>query len=122
MGLLRLNFEPGVKYWSFMDDRMHPSPLVAAAAVSLMILCRGLFDRPLSERAVRLWGELGQCSFAVYLIHQWLVNETRFRFYIPLCNVLPAFPAAVVWEIVLLAAALAAAFVIRRIPGLKKLV
>lgn len=119
---LRMQYAPGEKYWLFMDERMHPSLWTILAAIALMMLVRGLFDRPLSETAQRVWTELGGCAFGVYLLQDWLIAQSKARLFAPLQNVLPAFPAVIVWELAVFGIALMAAWVMRRIPGLKKIV
>jgi len=120
--LLYSQFEESAKYWRFMDDRTQPSPLVACCAVCTMLIFRRLFQKTQSDRAVRLWNELGQCSFGIYLVHHWLINETQYSLYYPLWSYMPAFFAGIVWEIVIFCISLAIAFVMRRIPKLKQLV
>lgn len=119
---LHMQYAPGEKYWAFMDDRMHPGFWSILAAVALMVLSRSWFSRPLSAKAQRGWSELGGCAFGIYLLQDWLIAQSEARLYLPLQSVLPAFPAVIVWEIAVFGAALAAAFVMRRIPVLKKLV
>ena len=115
--LTRIEFDrvPGGRYW-FMDDRMQPSVFTIAAAISAMLLARGLV------RERRLWTELGACAFGIYLVQDWLIAQTEVRLYEPLAAVLGAFPAVLVWEIAVFAAALAAAWIMRKVPLLKKLV
>lgn len=120
--LLRWQFQPDAKYWRFMDERLSPSPFVAASAAALMVLFRGWFSRPLSTKAQKLWTELGACAFGIYLVQQWVIAQTEFRLFAPLCQVLPMFPALLVWEGVIFLICLIAAVIMRRIPLLKKLV
>lgn len=87
------------RYWAFMDDRMQSSLLVVTGAVSAFLLARCLFDRPMSERAQSVWTLLGSCSFGIYLLQQWVIEQTEVRLFIPLCNAITAFPAVIVWEI-----------------------
>lgn len=122
VALLRWQVQPDTKYWRFMDDRMNPSPFVAASAASLMVLCRGWFSRPMSSKAQKCWTELGACAFGIYLLQQWVIAQTEFRLFVPLCQVLPVFPALLVWEAVIFLICLLAAIIMRRIPVLKKLV
>ena len=110
------------KYWAFMDDRMRSSLLVVTGAISLFLLIRCLFDRPMSERAQRIWMELGSCAFGIYLMQQWVIEQLEFRLFMPLCNVLTAFPAVLVWELAAFAVSLLIALMLRRIPGIKKIV
>lgn len=107
---------PGEKYW-FMDDRLHPALPTVLAAVCMLLLFKGWLSRP-SSRAL---AELGGCAFGIYLVQDWLIAQSRYRLFEPLCGVLPAFPSAILWEIAVFAAALAAAWLLRRIPGLKRL-
>lgn len=117
-----VRMEGNGKYWAFMDDRLQSSLLVVTAAISFFQLIRCLFDRPMSSRAQHLWMELGGCAFGVYLVQQWIIEQTEFRLFIPLCNVLPAFPALLLWEFIVFGIAVAAAMVMKRIPGLRKIV
>lgn len=119
---LRWQYQPETKYWVFMDNRMQPSPFVAVSAASLMILFRGWFRRIQHKKSQWLWTELGGCAFGIYLLQQWVIAQTEFRLYAPLCQVLPVFPALLVWEIAVFVICLIAALVMRRIPLLKKLV
>lgn len=106
---------PGGKYW-FMDDRMQPSIFTIIAAVCAMMLAKGLVkDKP-------IWAELGSCAFGIYLVQDWLIAQTKTRLFAPLCNALPAFPAVLVWEVIVFVIALAAAWIMRRIPVLKRIV
>lgn len=110
------------KYWAFMDDRLRSSLLVVTGSVSFFLFVRCLFDRPLGERPARVWTELGGCAFGIYLLQQWVIEQTELRLFIPLCSTLTAFPAVVVWEIIVFVLCLAAAMILRRIPGIKKIV
>lgn len=117
--LTRIEFDrvaPGAKYW-FMDERTQPSLFTAASAAALAVLAKG----GLQNLRHPAWTKLGGCAFGIYLVQDFLIAQTRFRLFDPLCGVLPAFPAVLVWEIVLFAAALAIAWIMRRIPVLKKL-
>lgn len=118
VAVMRMTYAPGVKYWGFMDDRMNPGFLTVTAAISASVLMRGCFP----ARAPKLWMELGGCAFGIYLVQDWIIAQTEARLYLPLCGVLPTFPAVLVWEVLVFAIALLAAFVMRRIPLLKKLV
>ena len=110
------------KYWAFMDDRMQSSLLVVTGSISAFLLIRCLFDRPMNDRPQRIWMELGSCSFGIYLLQQWVIEQTEVRLFIPLCNALTAFPAVVVWEMVVFILCLAVSMMLRRIPGIKKIV
>ena len=115
--LTRVEFDrvPGEKYW-FMDNRLQPSIFTIIAAVSAMMLAKGLV------KDHRLWTELGGCAFGIYLVQDWLIAQTETRLFEPLSSVLPAFPAVLVWEVIVFVIALAAAWIMRRIPVLKRIV
>ena len=109
---------PGEKYW-FMDDRMHPSLLTAMSAASAMALMRGARWPQRNGRALT---ELGGCAFGIYLAQDWLIAQTQERLFLPLCGALPPLAAALVWELAVFALALGAAWLMRRVPGLRKIV
>ena len=118
--LTRLEFdrvEPGTMYW-FMDERTAPALPVIAASLSLFWLARCIFG---SCRSGRLLAELGGCAFGIYLLQDLLIAESKNRLFLPLCEKLPAFGAALCWEVVVFAAALAGAWLLRRIPGMKRI-
>lgn len=120
--LLRAGYTPGEKYWMFMDDRMHPGFLIVIASIAAMVLVRGVLNRPMGAKAQRIWAELGGCAFGVYLVQDWLIEQTESGIFLPLSTHLTAFPAVVLWELAVFAAALIIAWVLRRIPLIKKLV
>ena len=118
--LTRLEFdrvEPGTVYW-FMDERTAPALPVIAASLSLFWLARCIFG---SRRSGWLLTELGGCAFGIYLLQDLLIAESKNRLFLPLCEKLPAFGAALCWEVVVFAAALAGAWLLRRIPGMKRI-
>lgn len=119
--LLYRGYAPNAKYWLFMDARMQPSFLTVLAALSAAVLLRGWLNRPLSVRAQGLWAELGGCAFGIYLMQDWLIAQTKERLYLPLCGALSPFPAVLVWELFVFALALCIAYLMRKLPLLKKL-
>jgi len=121
IALTRVEYGCGAqKYW-FMDDRMRPSAPAIAAAISLVILARGLFARPLSERAQRRLTAVSGCSFGIYLFEEVVIYLTRGPIYVPLCNYVPAIFAVLVWESAVFAISLGLTVISKRIPGLKRL-
>lgn len=109
---------PGEKYW-FMDDRLHPSLLTAVGALSAAALAQAACR---CGRGGTVLAELGGCAFGIYLVQDWLIAQTRERLYLPLCGAMAPLPAALVWEMAVFSLALAAAWLMRRVPGLKKIV
>ena len=117
--LTRVEFDrvaSGARYW-FMDNRTQPSLFTTAGAAALAVLAKG----GLQGLRHSVWTRLGECAFGIYLLQDFLIAQTKVRVFEPLCGVLPAFPAVLVWEAGVFAAALAAAWIMRRIPVLKKL-
>lgn len=112
--------EAGEPYW-FMDDRLHPSLFTCLSSLCLMILLKDVGQQA-SVKAQKLLCNLGCCSFGIYLLQEWVIQQTAERLYQPLCQALSPFPAVLVWEGVVFLVCLAAAWVMRRIPGLKRLV
>ncbi len=110
------------KYWLFMDDCMKPSLPVTISAICAFQMIRCLFDRPMSEKRQLLWTELGGCAFTIYLLQDWVIAESEFRVFMPLCKLLPAFPAVILWESLVFLLCLMGAMVLRRIPGIKKII
>ena len=120
--LLYQNYAPGEKYWRFMDERTRPGFLIVIAAIALAVLCKGLFSHLKSPRLARFLAGCGGCAFGIYLLQDWLIAETELLVFLPLCNVLPAFPAVVVWEALIFLTALLITRLVRWIPGVKKLI
>lgn len=108
------------KYW-FMDDRTQPSLFTVVGACAAMILTKAALAKPAGERAAAALRELGGCAFGVYLWQGFWVAQTRHRLYEPLCALMPALCAALVWEVAVFAVSLALAWAMRRIPGIKKI-
>ena len=69
----------------------------------------------------QLLAELGGCAFGIYLLQDLVIAESKKRVFMPLCEKLPAFGAALCWEVIVFAAALAGAWILRRVPGVKRI-
>lgn len=107
------------KYW-FMDDRAAPSLLVILSALAIMLLAKCALGegRQASGRGLK---ELGGCAFGVYLVQDLLVAESKARLFEPLCQTMNWFVAALLWEAAVFLAALCVAWLLKRIPGLRKI-
>ena len=121
----------GEKYW-FMDERTTPSMTIIVCAVAMMHGMRCVFEtgtaaaqpepcKKFGKWFCRWLPELGACAFGVYLLQDRLIAMTRYRLFVPLAMNIQPFIAGLVWEAVVFAAALPAAMLLRRIPGLRKL-
>ena len=116
----------GEKYW-FMDERTAPAFPVVLCALSAMLFAKSAFakreeTRGFSARSVRVLLSLSACSFTIYLLQDLLIVETRYRVFVPLCGALPAFVAVLIWEIGVFAALLPIAWLLKRVPLLKKII
>lgn len=112
------------KYW-FMDERTAPAFPVILCAMGMMFWprcwpCRHQ-PRPLSRGAKVLAAALGQCTFGIYLLQDWVIAETQRRVFAPLLAAMPPLAAVLLWEILVFALAAVATWGMRRVPGLKKL-
>ena len=101
---------------------MHVYESIVIAAMALAVLIKGLFSGLKSPRAARFLSSCGGCAFGIYLLQDWLIAQSELRVFLPLCNMLPAFPAVVIWEVLLFLTALLAVWLVRLIPGVKKLI
>lgn len=111
-------FRASGKYW-FMDDRLHPSLFTCAASLCVMALFKGMHP---GLKGCHVLAQLGGCAFGVYLMQDWLIAQTRTRLFAPLIPVIGAFTAALVWALAAFALALTAAWVMRRIPILRRII
>ncbi len=111
----------GEQYW-FMDDRAQPSIFIALGAVAAMLFTKRAFSlRAPSPAAERRWAALGGCAFGVYLLQDLVIAQTRYRLFVPLSGAVNPLAAALVWEIGVFAAALALAWLIKKLPPLNRL-
>lgn len=109
------------KYW-FMDDRMHPALLVCLFTASLFTLLRSGFSRVRGSGMIRLISAAGGCAFGCYLLQDAVIQHTYWSVYMRLCTPLPAFPAVILWELLVYAVCMGIAWVLKRIPGLRRLI
>ena len=112
----------GAKYW-FMDERTAPSLFVVACSLAIMLLSRGLFAarEPLGEKVNRRWATAGACSFGIYLLQDLVIAQTRYRFFTPLRGAINPFLAGLCWSLGVFAVAFAVAWLLKRVPLLRKL-
>lgn len=118
---------PGEKYW-FMDDRAAPALPVILCAMAVMLLAKTCFAlreearRELVPKRAETLASLGSCAFAIYLLQDLLIAETRYRVFVPLCMAMNPFLAGLIWSIGVFAVLLPVAWGMGRIPGLKLVV
>lgn len=129
VALTRLEYSrvpPGAKYW-FMDERTAPSLTILLCALGTFYLARCLAqsrahrEKTLARLPLRGMEALAKGSFCIYLLQDLLIAETRYRLFVPLCSVMNPFLAALVWEVGVFVLAAGLAWLLLRVPGLKKL-
>jgi len=137
----------GARYW-FMDERTAPSLTIVLCAAGMMFLprCRRYTRqkpwparkaegaRELKEmvkdegtatssfRLSRAVSVLGRCSFGVYLLQDLIIAETRYRVFEPLRRIIHPVPAVILWELLVYGTAVAIAWGLTRLPGLRRLI
>lgn len=112
--------EAGEPYW-FMDDKLHPSLFTCISALCLMLLFKQA-GQQFSPKAKGLLCELSCCAFGVYLWQDWVILQTVRRLYLPLSQTIAPICAMLVWIGTVSLLSLAAAWITRRIPGLRRIV
>ncbi len=110
---------PGEPYW-FMDDRLAPALPVALMSVAAMALFKGI-RLPQTGRCATVVVSVAGCTFGIYLLQDLLIAQSKTRLYAPLCSAMPTMAAMLLWELAVFAAALAVVWVLRRIPGVKRI-
>jgi surface polysaccharide O-acyltransferase-like enzyme len=111
----------GEKYW-FMDERTQPSIFTVLGSMAVMTLARfGFASRAPRPVAANRWAMLGGCAFGVYLLQDLVIAQTRYRFFIPLSGQINPLLAALIWEIGVFAVTLTAAWALKKLPGLRRL-
>jgi len=112
----------GEAYW-FMDDRAAPSAFTVLTAAAAMALAKQGFAarEPLTASAGRRWAALGGCAFGIYLTQELAITLTRGPVFNALRSVMNPLLGALLWELGVFAVTLAAAWAMKRVPLLKKL-
>jgi surface polysaccharide O-acyltransferase-like enzyme len=108
------------KYW-FMDERTAPSIFVILCAMAVMLLSKGVLHAPEKQTKSRLQ-TLGGCAFGIYLIQDFFIGQTRYRLFAPLAQQINPMVAALLWEIGVFLVTLLLVLLVRKIPGVKKLI
>lgn len=112
----------GGQYW-FMDERSQPSIFMILCAMGMFTLVMRSFKTNAVEREAsgKRWAMIGGCAFGIYLVQDWLIAETRTRLFVPLSGTMSPMLAVLIWEVIVFIVAFAAAWVLKHIPLLKKL-
>jgi surface polysaccharide O-acyltransferase-like enzyme len=107
------------RYW-FMDERTAPPIFVILCAAAVMMLCKSALREPGRQTKSRLQ-TLGGCAFGVYLIQDFLIEQTRYNLFVPLARQINPMAAALLWETGVFLTALLVILLVRMLPGVKKL-
>ena len=107
------------QYW-FMDDRMMPSIFVILCSAGVYLVSREWLRLPNGQAKSRLQ-TLGGCAFGIYLVQDFIIEQTRYVIFQPMSQAINPFLAALLWEIGIFAVALMAVWLLRLLPGVKKL-
>lgn len=121
-GLEYTRADSGANYL-FMDSRTDPALPIVLSAFAVMALTRSSFDAhgPLRAKTGDRLTALGGCAFGIYLLQGLVIIETRHRVFDPLRSMMNPLLAALIWEAGVFLFTLAVAWVLKRIPLLKKL-
>ena len=112
----------GEKYW-FMDERTAPAIFTILCAMGMMLFIKSAFARGerRTEGSLRRWAGVGGCAFGIYLLQDLVIAQSRYRFFVPMSSAINPLLAAFLWELGVFAVALAVAWLLKRIPGLRRL-
>ncbi|MEA4927698.1 MAG: acyltransferase family protein [Candidatus Limiplasma sp.] len=112
----------GEHYW-FMDERTAPSIFIILCAMGTMQFVRKAFQmgEPRSASSIRRWATVGGCAFAIYLMQDLLIAETRYRFFAPMSQAVNPLLAALVWEVGVFLIAWGLAWLLKHIPLVNRL-
>ncbi len=108
------------RYW-FMDDRTAPPIFVILSALAVMTLLKSAIKAPGKRMKSRLQ-TLGGCAFGIYLIQDFFIEQSRYLLFTPLKQQISPMAAVLLWEIGVFLTALLVILLVRRIPGVKKLI
>ena len=108
------------QYW-FMDERTAPSIFVIACALAVLLLAKSVLRTPQKQTKNRLQ-TLGGCAFGIYLLQDFCIAQTRYRLFAPLAQQMNPLAAAFLWEIGIFLVALLVILLLRKIPGVKRLI
>ena len=108
------------QYW-FMDDRTAPSIFVILCALAVMLLTKSVLRAPGKQTKSRL-ETLGGCAFGIYLVQDYLIRESRYWLFAPLVRQISPMIAVLLWELGIFFTALLIILLVRKIPGVKKLI
>lgn len=105
----------GGAYHQFMDNIAF-LPMLIATGCFFALICR----IPLNGNAAAICTELGRCSFGAYLLCDLFLEILSPVFY-PLRAAVGQIPAVLLYQLMILAASVATAAILRRLPLLRKI-
>ena len=107
------------KYW-FMDERTTPSIFIILCAAAVMLLSKTMVQAPGKKMKSHLQ-TLGGCAFGIYLMQDYLIVQTRYRLFAPLAAQFSPMVVVLLWEIGIFLTALLVILLLRKVPGINKL-
>ncbi len=107
-------------YW-FMDDRTAPSIFIILCAGAVMMLAKNTINASGKPSKNRLQ-TLGGCAFGIYLIQDFIIEQTQNSLFVPLSQSIHSFTAVLLWEIGVFAAALLVIWLLRKLRWVRKLI
>ena len=107
----------GGQNYLFYDDRVYLPIVMASAAVFYMVSCmkvEGLFAKMMKI--------LGGCSFGIYLLADFLLGRLQWMWNVLCEKGMDQFIAIVLYEFFIFGLAFVITFILKLIPGIKKIV
>ncbi len=108
------------QYW-FMDDRTMPPIFVILCAMAVMLLSKSVIAEPTKKTKSHLQ-TLGGCAFGIYLIQDFLIQQSRYTLFAPLARQFNPMVVVFLWETGIFLVALMIILLVRKLPGVKKLI
>ncbi|MFH1880543.1 MAG: acyltransferase family protein [Bacillota bacterium] len=108
------------KYW-FMDERTAPSFFVILSALAVMMLSKSAIRESRKQTKSRLQ-TLGGCAFGIYLVQDFIIEQTRYSLFLPLAQQIGPMVAVLLWELGIFFIALLCILLLRKVPGVQKLI
>ena len=107
--------------WDGTKWEEYVNHLIFIPAGTVYLLAKSFFRRhPASRRTAAVLSTLGGCTFGIFLLEKICREETLF-IYRYLANYLPRLLACLIWVLCACAAGLIVTFILKKIPGIKKL-
>ena len=107
--------------WEGTKWEEYVNHLIFIPAGTVFLLAKIFFEKhPAGETAGRILTTLGSCTFGIFLFEKICREETMFinRY---LAKIMPMLPACLIWVFIACAAGFIITFILKKIPGINKL-